>query len=373
MPRTVDAVIHLAANTSISSDTEAGNELAAAMQLLRLSRLGGARFLFVSSQTARDDAPTLYGQLKWRIEREVLGGGGSVVRPGQVYGGTSNGLFGAIISLVDRLPMLPAFLPSPYVQPIHVDDLCEGLLRIACQDNSESRVYSLAAVEPMRFARFLSAVARVRLRKRRIFFPVPTLFVSLLSRMIGGRLSDQAGLSRLRSLFDLPVMDTRGDLERISLVLREIASGLHPSGNDRRRAVLLEGRALLAYVLRRAPRAGLLARYARAVERLRGGVSLRLPRLLLNTPVMLSVLEDSVWVDARLRAEYRWRLDAATLLAEATPAGAERFLGVNRKGGLWSATIRIFYAGICEVIWRIVRIMTSPVLRRLLTRERIAS
>ena len=369
IPSDVDVIVHLAANTAISSDEEAAMELLAAKRLLRLARAGRARFLFVSSQTSRVDAPTMYGRLKWRIEREVLSEGGCVVRPGQVYGGTPSGLFGVIVALVDRLSVLPAFFPAPKIQPIHVDDLCEGLLRLAHPQCFESRVYSLAAAEPMRFERFLSKIAEVRLRKRRLLVPVPALFVTLLLRLLGERLGNRTGLSRLQSLLDLPEMDARGDLEHISLLLREIESGLHPSGSGRRRALLREGRALLKYVLRVSPGIGLMARYARAVERLRGGASLGLPPLLLNTPAMLSLLGDVAWVDTRRQAEYQWRLDAATLLAEATPVGAARFLGAKRKGNVLDAVLWILYAGICEVGWRIIRVVTSPALRRFLKRE----
>lgn len=369
LPDNVDVVVHLAANTAISSDAEAANELAVAMQLIRLARAGGARVVFVSSQTARGDAPTLYGRLKWKIEREVLLGGGTVVRPGQVYGGPLNGLFGAIVALVNRLPILPAFVPSPLVQPIHVDDLCDGLLRVACSKNSESSIYSLASAEPVRFSCFLAAVAKYRLRKRRMFFPVPTPVLSTLSRVIGNDLSNRVGLARLRSLFDLPVMDTRSDLKRISLVLRKIDAGLHPSGDDRRRTVILEGCALLTYVLRRKPSAGLLARYVRVIERLRDGTSLNLPAILLVHPVLLSVVTDSILGNDQRATEYRWRLDTATLLAESTPLGADRFLGMGRTSTPRRAAMQIVYAALCEAAWRIVRTVMSPVLRYLLRQQ----
>jgi len=39
---------------------------------------------------------------------------------------SKRGLFGTLVKVVRRLPLLPTFLPAPKIQPIHVDDLAEG-------------------------------------------------------------------------------------------------------------------------------------------------------------------------------------------------------------------------------------------------------
>ena len=87
LPPGVDAVVHLAANTTQTTSSEDKREVFAAQMLIKAAREADARFIFISSQTARIDAPTAYGRNKWQIEQEVLLAGGWVVRPGQVYGG----------------------------------------------------------------------------------------------------------------------------------------------------------------------------------------------------------------------------------------------------------------------------------------------
>jgi len=55
------------------------------------------------------DAPTSYGKTKWEIEQLVLAARGYVVRPGQVYGGESNGLFGELIKFAKKSPIFQPF------------------------------------------------------------------------------------------------------------------------------------------------------------------------------------------------------------------------------------------------------------------------
>jgi nucleoside-diphosphate-sugar epimerase len=364
LPTGTDTVIHLAANTASANSTQEDCEVNAAKKLIISAQEAGAKFIFVSSQTARSDAPTIYGRTKWCIEREVLSAGGWVVRPGQVYGGELRGLFGTLVDTVKRLPILPAFIPAPKVQPIHVVDLSMGLLHIAERSDTPSDVYCLAAPEPVMFAQFLAEVAKSRLRCSRIFVPIPVIAINALGELLRSKL----GLERLRSLFDLPVMDTVADLKQLGLVLRPLCAGMHPSGNNRRRYLLREGLAMLNYVLEVRPGSSVLRRYVRAVENLRSGVALGLPTFFLVHPIFLSLLEQSSWSDKSIGAEFLWRLDAATILAEATQIGASRYLGLGSQQGLLKSLVLITVAVLNEIFWRILRVLTLPLIRLSLDR-----
>ena len=366
LPTRLDAVVHLAANTQHADGLEAEREVAAAKKIIQSAQEVGAKFIFVSSQTARADAPTAYGRTKWRIEQEVLFAGGWVVRPGQVYGGPLRGLFGTLAQTVRQLPLLPAFMPAPQVQPIHVDDLAEGLLRMVERGDIPPAVYCLAAPEPVSFAQFLGKIAQSRLRCWRGFVPVPVVFINAL----GEKLRTRLGLERLRSLFDLPVMATATDLKQLGLTLRPLRSGMHPSGNDRRRCLLREGRALLTYVGKGSPSSVVLRRYVRATVSLRSGRALWLPHTLLNYPILLSLIDEASWTDKSAGEEFSWRLDAATVLVEATPAGAQRFLGL---GGAPNNFVRGFSGITCAVLseagWRTLRMLLTPIAQLALSRS----
>lgn len=370
LPAGTDVVVHLAANTTVSNSLDDDGEVAAAQRLIKAAQKTGAEFIFVSSQTARVDAPTAYGRIKWRIEQEVLAVGGWVVRPGQVYGGELRGLYGKLVRAVQKLPLLPAFMPAPLVQPIHVDDLAEGLLRIAERGALNSGVYCLASSVPISFSSFLAEISTSRLRCRRFLFPVPVVVVNLIVALLGDAWRIRLGLDRLRSLFDLPVMTTAADLGQLGLSLRPLMAGLHPSGDGRRRRLLREGKALVAYVLKEQPSNGILRRYVRAVECSRDGREFRLSGIFLSYPIFLSLLDKGSWPDATAGEEFFWRMDAATVLAEATPTGAGRFLGSGQRHGPLTSMLSIANALAGEAFWRLVRVFVSPMLRFCLTRAK---
>lgn len=373
LPVGTDAVVHLAANTTHTNCLEDENEVIAAQRLIKSVQEAGAKFIFISSQAARPDAPTAYGRTKWRIEQEVLSAGGWVVRPGQVYGGESRGLFGVLVKTVRQFPILPRFLPAPKVQPIHVDDLAEGLLRIAERGDVTPGVYCLAATESISFAKFLDEIATTRLRCWRGFLPVPVVAINTLASALSESLRARLGLERLRSLFDLPVMKTASDLNQLGLALRPLSSGMHPSGNDRRRCLLQEGRALFTYVLKEPPGSALLRRYVRATESLRSGRPLGLPHAMMKYPILMSLIDKAAWTDKSAGTEFSWRLDAVTVLAEATPLGASRFLGLGREHGMLSSLLSMANAVVWEVFWRILRILFLPLTSFVLDRTRGAA
>lgn len=362
LPKGTDAIIHLAALTASAHHIGAEQELLAAQALLAASKKVSAKFIFVSSQTARPDAPTSYGRNKWRIEREVLEGGAWVARPGQVYGGEEKGLFGVIVRTVRLLPILPAFLPAPSIQPIHVDDLSAALLRIAESSDIPSGVFCLGSPHPVTFTAFLAAIAKRRIRRLRCFFPMPTALISLFSVLAANSWQVRLGFGRLRSLIELPYMETEADLQRLGLSLRSLDSGMHPSGDDKRRRLLLEGGALCSYLMKASPGIGVRRRYVRAIEQLRGGKPLDLPRISLMLPISLALLDGRGEPIGRRWEELDWRFDTALRLVEATPQGAIRFLGKVQGRGLVMSGLQIMRILIGEMFWRVLRFFIKPLL-----------
>lgn len=361
LPPGIDAIFHLAAETQGMTGCEE-MELAAARRLINAANAVGAVFLFLSSQTARADAPTAYGRTKWQIELSTLEAGGRVIRPGQVYGGPEQGLFGELCSLVRRLPLLPAFVPAPVVQPVHVDDLAQALLN--CPAQSPASVHCIAATQGIKFTKFLQLLALERTGRRLISLPLPTPLIRTAALLLGPRLSGKMGLDRLGSLFTLPRMETAADLQRLSLTLRPLREGLTRSGRGRR-GLLLEGRALLAYVLRMRPANSLARRYVRAIETLRDGRSLALPESFRRTPALLALLDNARCLNAELRNELDWRLNAASLLGEASPQGALRFLGLYGRSSALRSGLRMTRAVVSEAVRRVGQVLLWPLLSRI--------
>lgn len=360
LPCDIDAVFHLAAKTRHVVGEEFAEHKSAQLLIDAADSIGAA-FIFISSNTASAKAPTAYGRIKWKIELATIKAGGLVIRPGQVYGGPELGLFGMLCTLVRRLPILPAFIPSPTVQPVHLDDLVEALL--VCIVRKPSMVLSVAAPEGISFAAFLQALARGRTSRYPIFFPIPVFLFHILAKLLGQGPSRKLGLERLLSLFALRHMNTSNDLQRLALVLRPLSSGMTRSGRGRRE-IIREGRVILTYVLRTKPAGALVRRYARAIKTLRIAQPLQLPELVLILPALLALLDGSRNIDSTFRFELDWRINAALTLAEASPQGACRFLATNNTSSWLGGAVLIARAGFLELGRRFIRLLLWPVLSR---------
>jgi nucleoside-diphosphate-sugar epimerase len=370
IPADAGAVIHLAISGKLASESDCIAEISSACLLLKTALRSGAKFIFVSSQTASKDAPTMYGRSKWAIEQEVLKAGGWVIRPGQVYGGDEKGLFGILSATVRSLPVLPAFFPAPCVQPVHVDDLASALLAVAERNDLAPRIFCIAAAQPVTFTRFLGLIASERLRVRRFFVPVPTFLVRAATLVLGERISINLGIERLASLFALPQMHTAEDLRSLALDLRSLQSGMRRATvvgkGQNRRSLAREAKAMLTYVLKRKPGLAVQGRYVRAVELFRSGTLLELPEFMLHTPLALALLDDRGFTSSAAGKEFLWRLNTATILAEATTVGASRFIGIGEHSGAVRYGMLIAWSVVMEAVWRLSSFFWLPIyLRRL--------
>lgn len=349
-PRDAGAVVHLAALTgNVPGDAAPPDEVAGARAIVAWCSDVGIPLLFVSSQTARQDAPTDYGRTKWAIEQCVLAAGGIALRPGLVYGGKAGGLFGVLVRTVRSLPVLPAFIPAPQVQPVHVDDLALSICVALRRTDLRGRVLCVAQDATVSFTRFLQLIASNWCGAGRLFVPVPSLLVQVANRLTGGR---AASVDRLVSLIELRPMQTTATLEALGLGLRRLDAGLVRE----RRQLLLEGVAMTRHV---AGRLSLQAarRYARALAQLRQGAPLAVPAWVWR--LGLVALLDG----AAPASEFSWRLDCATALVEAAPAGAQIFLQQQRRPG-WRTALQFSLLVLREVLRRMAALALAPLVRR---------
>ncbi|NUT88931.1 sugar nucleotide-binding protein [Pseudomonas corrugata] len=364
-PAGVQAIIHLAANTSTNADIAADNEVQAAQALIRCAGQVSAKFIFISSQTAEATAAGAYGRTKWRIEQAVLAAGGVVIRPGQVYGGPERGLFGLLSGLIRQFPVIPILLPAPCVQPIHVDDLAASILAVVEREDIRGEVLNLGAMEPISFGRFLMAIATYRVHAVRLPVPLPVALLKLLRRCLGQSMSTRLGLERIFSLIQLPVMDSAPALHKLGIELRPLADGLHRSGRGQRRQYLQEGYVLLHYLLDNPPPRSLVRRYAKALEHAGKTRPVIRSQLLMCSPILLTLLDHPGILNTPGGQDLVWRLQAALHIAEASPLGAKRFLGTQQQRGFVSSLMALGWTSVKALAWRIVTPLCRPLARQL--------
>lgn len=360
LPAGTQVIVHLAADTSTGGQVCAEDEVEAARGLISRADEQAARIVFISSQTASADASSVYGVTKWRIEQEVLAAGGAVVRPGQVYGGPERGLFGTLAGLVRRSPLIPALIPAPCVQPIHVDDLAASILTIVERGDLSPQVFNLGAVQPVSFTPFLLSIAAYRARVVRLPLPIPVVLLRLLTLVLGKTLSTKLGLERIFSLINLPPMESAHSLQALGIKLRPLAYGLHSSGDGRRRQVLQEAFVLLSYLLKKKPNASLLKRYAKALASAGKTESIINVGLLARWPVLLMLLDNQGVLKGPGGQELSWRLQVALSIAEASSQGFLVFLGRSQQRNLFTTLVALGGVSLKELAWRPLALLARP-------------
>lgn len=316
----VDAVLHLAHDMN---DTEESKINERATKLLRAAvrQHPGAGFVYISSQSAQKNAPSPYGRVKWQIEKLMDGPRESIVSPGFVYGGATSGSFGVLVRLLSKLRVFPVVGSKTLLQPVHIDDLCKGLVKIACSEQREKR-YRIAAPEPVTFSLFLQNLARHRLGRRVLFIPVPTSLALLgawLCRMVPGLPNIPS--DRITGLTRIALMDTAADLARLNLMPRSLISGLQERKTASRRPLIKEGQVLLHYISGRKPTRHWVRRYVRALIAQGLCEPISLPFLSFVSPAFVRLSEPMPGSSSDLRR----RLDIAISVAEMSPEGAKLF------------------------------------------------
>ncbi len=330
LPPGAQALIHLAhdwTNAETGAAEDGGLNLLGTRRLLRSARERGlGRLVFVSSQSAREDAINIYGRVKWRIEQELAGEGEVAARVGLVYGGPRRAMYGLLCRLTGLAPVLPMVDPWREVQPIHLDEVGRGLLRLAEDRGGGWR--GLAGPEGVPFGEVLKLLARELHGKRLAIVPVPLRLALLACDVVAlSPIGPKVDRERVLGLAGTRPLDCARHLSELGLVVTPMAEGLRREPASRR-AVLAEGRALLTSVLRARPGPALLRRYLRAVRNIGGG-PLALSPLLRRAPGLIRFVEPL----SRARPLAR-RLAIAMTLAEASPEGEAALAPPGRRAGL---------------------------------------
>jgi nucleoside-diphosphate-sugar epimerase len=167
MFREVDVLVHCA------HDFERGavhRNIDGTLALANAARRAGVgRQIFVSSLSARPDAPSEYGRAKAATEKVFLECGDTVVRPGTVIG--KGGLFGKMAAMIREKSILPLVDGGKVeMTVIGIADLCRAMEAIV--GRAEPREYNLYYPGKPVMKDLLGRL-RERLGRKTLFMPVP--------------------------------------------------------------------------------------------------------------------------------------------------------------------------------------------------------
>jgi NADH dehydrogenase len=221
-----DAVIHLAsallkANTNLNAASALDMQGTSLLieQHRDLNTAGKRKkFIFVSTQSAREDAGNNYGKSKWAIERLLEQEDEIVVRPGLVYDSKEGGVFGLFAALC-KLPVVPVLSQKPCIQPIEVHELADALLRIVAAEQP-LRCYNLGAPAPLTFTEMIQAVAKRTGRPPPLGMHFPVMPVRVLAALLDFGLGISPPLlERIDGLVAVRPMDTQKSLKVLDMTL----------------------------------------------------------------------------------------------------------------------------------------------------------
>jgi nucleoside-diphosphate-sugar epimerase len=218
--RGVDSLIHCAYDFRAFGweEVNAVNVQGSILLFEAALRAGVKKIVFVSSVSAFPGCRSVYGKGKLAVEEFVLEKGGSVVRPGLVYGDDSKGMFGSLCKMV-QLPVLPVF-GGGYQEMflVHVEDLAKSIAALA--ESPEGGLVTLANPQPILFREIILEIAKRR-GKRVLLVPFPSglallafRFLELVGLRLNFRSDNLLGLVHTNPSYDF------SPLKRLGLSLR---------------------------------------------------------------------------------------------------------------------------------------------------------
>lgn len=188
----VSQVVHVAWEMKTNSlETLRRVCVAGTRRLLNAATAAGIqKVIFISTISAFEGARSAYGRSKLEAESLVVAHGGIVLRLGLVYGQTARGVFGALMMLATRLPVIPSIWGgSGYQYLLHERSFSAAILRAVRGDfSAERRPLTLAHPVPIRLTELMRALAKSKGREVRVvsvpwFMPYASLRLAELARI----------------------------------------------------------------------------------------------------------------------------------------------------------------------------------------------
>ncbi|MBX7246748.1 MAG: Gfo/Idh/MocA family oxidoreductase [Candidatus Sumerlaeaceae bacterium] len=223
----VTAIMHCAGTTTGQDDAESeAINVEGMRRLIEQARGcdGFRRFVFLSSQSAHEEAVSAYGRTKLDAEKLLRDSGlpHAILRPGLVFGPGRQGLFYRMRQSVRKLPVLPLIGGGHApVQPIDVGDLCVAMLKCLDLPDEESVELNLGEPKAMELRDFLQAIAVAESGRRKPQLVVPLGPIKLVVG-IGEALRLPLPISsdNIRGMEMVRTMDTEKSLIKLNLDLQ---------------------------------------------------------------------------------------------------------------------------------------------------------
>lgn len=171
----IDVLIHCAYDFSLHkwSEIEEAN-VQGSVRLMRAARAEGVRkIILISTMSAFAGCQSLYGKAKLLIEDEALRMGGTVIRPGLIYGEAPGGMVGSLAQTIKKSSYLPLIGSGKQILYLtHEDDLATLVKTIVKHDLQVEAPIVAAAEQGLSFRSILHRLAQMQ-QKKITLIPLP--------------------------------------------------------------------------------------------------------------------------------------------------------------------------------------------------------
>lgn len=224
----VDVVVHLAIAPQGADPNviDAVNRVGTERLFEMAQRAVVGRFIFVSSQSARDGVSSAYGQSKYAIEQLLTNEPNVViVRPGMVYGDSNDGLMGRATRTAAKLRVFPVIGgKAARAQPIRVNDLADTLITLATASDPPPLV-TVGDPTPRLLGDLIRSEAKKRFGVTPVAIPVPLGLARLGVRLVSKlHLPSPISEANLDGIAAFEPMDTAVD----EALVKQLAGGAPP-------------------------------------------------------------------------------------------------------------------------------------------------
>lgn len=175
----LDGIVHLAAiiKSPREKDYDEVN-VGGTKNLIRLAEAHGIKkFIFPSSDFVlyEDVAPNLYGISKRKCEEVITASNldFTIFRPTPIFGPGDTKNFASLISLVKKLPVIPAV--RCLMEPVYVGDVAKMIVAALEKPEASRQIYYLPGGKKYDFLQLLQIISKC-LRLRRLIIPFPKDF-----------------------------------------------------------------------------------------------------------------------------------------------------------------------------------------------------
>ena len=156
------AVVHLAAAKSDEADSEDVN-VGGARRLVDACHAGGCtRLINISTQSVKIARRGIYARTKSEADSVFRDGGLALTTllPSVVYGEAKDGVFGTILQMVQKAPVVPILGDGKWLSaPVYIGDLCQAVIACLQRPQSIGKDYDIGGPDLIRFDELVDRIA----------------------------------------------------------------------------------------------------------------------------------------------------------------------------------------------------------------------